>query len=461
MSGPARLTPLESVFVQLEGVRTPMHMASIGLFEGEALRDTEGELRLADLRALISSRLSLVPKLRQRPQPGVLPEAPLVWTDDPHFDVANHVVQQRLGPPGTESDLLALCGQILAAPLNQNQPLWELRFVDGLENGRVAVIEKLHHSMADGIAAAELAMVLLNLSPEPEPDPVDDTSVWRATEPRPALFGATSDVLRLAEIPLRCLGWGAWTALHPFRRSRTLITKATAMASVVRGGLIAPHSLLNGGIGPERAFHVLRLSLNEVREVAHAHGTTVNDVVLTVVSQGLHRLMAKDGTLDQGAEVQALVPVSLSADPAGRDLGNRVSALFVRLPVGRDDPLSALGTVASLSKDHKKQHQEIGGGRHVAPARTCAAVRLRPFGEMAAAPAFFQRDRHERPWSTRPPLHAGCPNDRGISRRSSGGKSEHRGGCPLIPRPNQFGHPVRSWRLPRCRPVLRGSAGGL
>ena len=338
-----------------------MHMASIGLFEGEALRDTEGELRLADLRALISSRLSLVPKLRQRPQPGVLPEAPLVWTDDPHFDVANHVVQQRLGPPGTESDLLALCGQILAAPLNQNQPLWELRFVDGLENGRVAVIEKLHHSMADGIAAAELAMVLLNLSPEPEPDPVDDTSVWRATEPRPALFGATSDVLRLAEIPLRCLGWGAWTALHPFRRSRTLITKATAMASVVRGGLIAPHSLLNGGIGPERAFHVLRLSLNEVREVAHAHGTTVNDVVLTVVSQGLHRLMAKDGTLDQGAEVQALVPVSLSADPAGRDLGNRVSALFVRLPVGRDDPLSALGTVASLSKDHKKQHQELAG----------------------------------------------------------------------------------------------------
>ena len=208
-----------------------MHMASIAIFEGEALRDAEGELRLAELRELIASRLSLVPKLRQLPKAAVLHEAPLVWTDDPGFDVADHVVLRRLRSPGTESQLLTLCGELLAAPLSRNRPLWELTFVDGLENGRIALIEKLHHSMADGIAAAELATVLLDLTPEPRS--VHATQ-WQVDDPRRGLSGAASDLLRLAEIPLRCLAWGGWTALHPARRSRAWITKATAMTSVLR-----------------------------------------------------------------------------------------------------------------------------------------------------------------------------------------------------------------------------------
>ena len=302
LTGETRLAPLDSVFLQLEDERIPMHRGSIAIFEGKALRDAEGELRLAELRELIASRLSLVPKLRQLPKAAVLHEAPLVWTDDPCFDVANHVVLRRLRSPGSESQLLTLCGGLLAVQLSRNRPLWELTFVDGLENGCIAVIEKLHHSMADGIAAAELATVLLDLSPEPRSV---HATPWRIDDPQRGLSGAASDLLRLAEIPLRGLAWCGWTALHQVRRSRAWMTKTTAMTSVLRAGLIAPQSGLNARTGLRRDLQIVRLDLSEIRQIAHAKGATVNDVVLTLVCQGLHRLMAKDGVLDSSAEVQA------------------------------------------------------------------------------------------------------------------------------------------------------------
>jgi diacylglycerol O-acyltransferase / wax synthase len=356
--GERRLAPLDSLFLQLESEQTPMHMASIALFEGAPLRDAKGEVRLVELQELISSRLSLVPKLRQRPHAAALHEAPLIWTDDPCFDITDHVVLQQLSPPGTEAELLTLCGQVLAKPLPRNRPLWSLIFVDGLDDGRIALIEKLHHSMADGIAAAELATVLLDLSPEPCAPP--ESSPWRIGDPPRGLSGAASDLIRLAEIPLRCVAWGAWTTLHPVRRSRTLMTKAVAMMSVLRTGLIAPRSDLNARTSSGRETHFVRLNLEEIRDIAHAQDATVNDVVLTLVSQGFHSLMTKGGSVHPCAEVQALVPVGLHAGP-GRGLGNHVSAFLVRLPAGTNDPVANLATIASASKEHKRQHQELAG----------------------------------------------------------------------------------------------------
>lgn len=359
MTDEAPLGPLDSLFLQLEADGMPMHMASIAIFEGPPLRDPKDQLRLRELQGLVAGRLSLVPKLRQRPQPGALPEAPPVWTDDPRFDIANHVVQRRLNSPGAQSDLWELCGHVLAEPLNPDRPLWELIFVDGLEDGRVALIEKLHHSMADGIAAAELATVLLDVSPES--GVADDIVSWQGSDPTPLWRGAFRDLRRLAEVPLHCAAWGAQSVLHPIRRSRSLIAEVTALTSVLQGGLIAPHSTLNGELGARREVHVVHLDLNEIRHVAHEHGATVNDMILTLVCCGLRLLMEKDGELlDPCATVQALVPVGLDAGP-DRALGNRVSALLARLPVGRDDPVAMLGIIARGSKAHKLQHQELAG----------------------------------------------------------------------------------------------------
>jgi diacylglycerol O-acyltransferase / wax synthase len=359
VTGEGRLAPIDSMFLKLEDRGYPMHMASIARFEGGPLRDGRGDLRLDELRALISSRLPLVSKLRQLPSPGVLPEAPPAWTDDTAFDIANHVIERRIPRPSTEADLLALCGEILAAPLPRDKPLWQLIFIDGLEDGDIAVVEKLHHSMADGIAAAELAIVLLDASPEPHP--IENASAaWRPDTPAPVVYGAAHDLLRAGDLSLRCAAWGLWTVLHPVRRSRVWITKVNALASVVRGGLIAPHSTPTGDIGPERGVHVIRLDLEEVRHIAHAHGATINDLVLTLVSHGLHCLLTSRNDLDPETAVQALVPVGLEAGP-GRGIANRVSAFFVRLPVGTSDPRTSLDAIAAVSKDHKEQHQELAG----------------------------------------------------------------------------------------------------
>src|SRR6516165_10203403 len=142
MTATRTLSPFEAVFLHIESVRTPMHMASLALFEGGPLTDEHGNLRMDDIRQLISSRMELVPKLRQRPRAGFLNQAPPRWHDDSSFDIANHVVERRLRDPGSEGQLMDLCGNVLSVPLDRSRPLWELCFVTGLRDGRVALIER-------------------------------------------------------------------------------------------------------------------------------------------------------------------------------------------------------------------------------------------------------------------------------------------------------------------------------
>jgi diacylglycerol O-acyltransferase / wax synthase len=359
MSTMKPLSPLEAVFLHIESERSPMHMASLALFEGAPLTDDNGDLRVDDVRHLISSRLDLVPKLRQRPHPGLLNEAPLRWNDDPGFDIANHVTESRLPNPGTEEQLLGLCGELLSVPLDRSRPLWELTFVTGLEDDRVALIERLHHSMADGLAAAELATVLLDLSPHPAE--ADQPTPWHPAAPASAMEATFRDLVELAGIGLRVPAWIGWSALHPIRRAASLQRTATAFASWLRGGIIAPRSPLNLDISASRAFHVVRIDLDEVKAVAHAHGAKVNDVVLTVVAGGLRPLLwGRGGDLPE--DFLAVVPVDMAGDVT-RDMDNQVSTLFVRLPLDKEDPVECLGIISDETRALKAQHQEAAFAR--------------------------------------------------------------------------------------------------
>ena len=348
------LSPLEAVFLHIETERTPMHMASLALFEAGPLTNERGNLQLDDIRRLISSRLHLVPKLRRRPRAGLLGQAPLRWQDDPAFDIANHVVERRVPEPGTEAELLDFCGQLLATPLDRSRPLWEFCFVTGVDGGRVALMERLHHSMADGLAAAELATVLLDLSPDwPE---LSAHEPWHPAPPVPAVEAALQDLVELATIGIRVPAWYGWTALHPLRRAASVQRTATAFASWLRGGISAPRSPLNMHISASRAFHVVRLDLGDVQAVARAHGAKVNDVVLTVVAGGLRPLLWGDGQTPPENFV-VVVPVDVAGD-GDRTLDNQVSTLFVHLPLDQDEPADCLRLVAEETRAVKDLHQE-------------------------------------------------------------------------------------------------------
>jgi WS/DGAT/MGAT family acyltransferase len=350
------LTPLDSWFLHLEAIGTPMHMASIGIFERQPLEDEHGELRLDDLRQLISSRLHLVPKLRQRAHPGLLHEAPPTWNDDPSFDITEHVRHERLPAPGTEAQLLNLCSELLAEPLDYSRPLWELTFVTGLQDGTIAVIEKLHHAIADGIAAAELAMILLDSSPVVSP--LNESKPWTPRPPDSAIGLASRDLRRLAEIPLRVPVWLGRGVVHPVLRTRAVLRAVRSSTVLWPARLFAPATSLNRPNGPRREVRLIRMNLHEVRDAAHRHGATINDVVLAIVSGGLHALLSARGELANASQLQALVPVGLGVG-AERGIGNEVSALFVKLPVHDDDPVTALAAIASATAAQKGSHMEL------------------------------------------------------------------------------------------------------
>lgn len=355
MTSEVALQPLDAAFLQIESERTPMHMGSVGIFDGAALYDEDGRLRIDDIRRLIASRLTLVPKLRQVVSTGLLGEAPPVWIDDPDFDVCAHVRACQLPAPGSDVELRALCAEMLAVPLDRSRPMWDLTFVEGLAEHRVAVIERLHHSMADGLAAAELAIVLLDLSPSPHE--VDDDGAWVPEPPFPVWRAAANDLLRLGGVWVRATSWGARSVAHPVRAVRHAAQLARAISTLITPKIVAPTSSLTTPITASRAVDFVRLSLGDVRAVADAFGTTINDVLLPVVAGGLHRLLEGRGELTEASELQALVPVGL-ANPGG-GLANTVSALFVRLPIGERDPIRVLERVAQEVSADKRRHQAL------------------------------------------------------------------------------------------------------
>ena len=333
-----------------------MHIASVGIFDGRPFYDADGRFRIDDVRALIASRLELVPKLRQRACEGLLGEAPPVWVDDPNFVISRHVGVRQLPPPGTELELCDLCAELMAVRLEPTRPLWELTFVEGLTEGRVALIEKLHHSMADGLAASELATVLLDLTPVP-PQP-EEVRPWRPDASLPAWRAALDDLLRFADLPVRWARWSGQSMLHPIRRTREAAELVGAVSTLATAKIFAPRSSLNSAITQSRSVTFVRLPFAEVQDVARSFEVTINDVLLTLVAGGLRDLLMHRNELTENAELQVLVPVGeVSAESRG--LANNVSALFVRLPIGTDDPVTVLKTVSAEVGRDKHRHQAL------------------------------------------------------------------------------------------------------
>jgi len=179
-----RLSVQDAGFLYLEHAGLPQHVAILAVAEGRPLDDPDGRLRVDAIRQELAGRLQLVPRLRQRVLwPRVGQGLPL-WVDDPAFDLANHVRAVQVPAPGGERELLGLCDELCLRLLDRARPLWELWLVAGLANGRVGLVLKLHHSLADGLAAVQLAGLLLDgtaNAPNPTPPP------W---QPRPAPSGS-------------------------------------------------------------------------------------------------------------------------------------------------------------------------------------------------------------------------------------------------------------------------------
>ena len=303
-----RISPLDMSNLRVEERGMPMHVTALAFLD-------ERELRLDEIRRYVEERIRDVPRLHQvlvRPGRHRTPR----WREDHTFDIARHVRTRRLPPPGDEAALLQVCSELNAPPLDRGRPLWELWLLDGLEDGRVALLVRLHHVVADGAAALELFSSLF----EPAPSRPVRTSAGGA-------------------------GRDGWTA--GFQASAAaglmLARRGWALARLGR----APALSWNRPVGGRRVHLLVRGDLARARDTAHAHGGTINDVLLAAVAGGAHRLLESRGELVPGLDLHVSVPASIRRP--GESGGNRVGIRVVSVPVSDPDPASRLTTIASLN----------------------------------------------------------------------------------------------------------------
>jgi len=355
-----RLNPLDVSFLYLEGPRTPMHVGGLAVFEPPS----DG-FDYDKFVGLIEHRISLVPRYRQKIKsvPGHL--ANPVWVDDSDFDLAYHVRRSALPRPGSDEQLRELVARVQSRALDRNRPLWEMYLVEGLAGGRLAVIQKTHHAMVDGISAVDIGQVILDVTPVPREISED---LWM---PRPEpgaaglLFDAVSEIVRRPTAVADTLR----IAMADARNAAASIS--TAVAGVLSAARVAarpaPDSPLNVAIGAQRRFAVARTELEDYKKVRKLGGGTVNDVVLATVAGAIRGWMLSRGeSVMPSSTVRAMVPVSVRGDSESGTSGNRVSSYLVDLPVGEPNPTVRLSQVSYAMKAHKESGQSVGAEALVA-----------------------------------------------------------------------------------------------
>lgn len=351
-----RLSSLDAAFLELEDsdAAAHMHIGAVLVFEPRP----EGPPGLAELRREIERRIHVLPRYRSRlTATRVGPLRRPAWEPDPDFAIADHVRRAALPAPGGEEELTDWCGQYWSTRLDRSRPLWEVVLLEGLEDGRWALATKTHHALADGVASVGVTQVLLDASRAGSRQLAPTTSAEGDGGSGAGLVDRLGEVVR----------GGAELFSHP----RRLVGDARSAAElIIREELSpAPSTTLNVAIGPRRNYTLARARLSDLKAVKNALGGTVNDVVLAAAAGGLRRLLDGRGDALPPSGLRAMVPVNLRNGGNGAgELGNRVSSLFVHLPVSEPDPVRRYLVTAGETAELKADGQARSGAELLALA---------------------------------------------------------------------------------------------
>ena len=347
------MSPLDASFLHIEDAVTHMHIGSVGIFEGPA--PGPGEVRSA-----IAGRLPLVPRYRQKVRFVPLALGRPTWVDDPHFNLDYHVRRTGLPAPGGDEELRNLVGRVMSQQLDRSKPLWEMWIVEGLDDGRWALISKTHHCMVDGVSATDLLSVILSNERDPESA---DADAWApGSEPNSAALVAHSLAGRAAS-PYEATRTVLSAVRGPRRVARQTFDTARGLANMRPLLNTNAASSLNGPIGPHRRWDWARARLSEVKRIRAAHDATINDVVLAAITHGFRGLLLSRGESVEGRVIRSLVPVSVRADDEHGTYNNKVSAMFAELPVEIGDPVQRLQSLHEQMQHLKRSGQAVAAER--------------------------------------------------------------------------------------------------
>jgi diacylglycerol O-acyltransferase len=347
-----RLSALDVSFLTNESSSSHMHVGGILIFEGPPPS-------YEDLVEHVSSRLHLVPRFRQKLAYPPVPTGRPFWVDDPAFNLEYHVRHSALPAPGSEEQLRKMASRVFSQQLDRTKPLWELWLVQGLTRKRFALVTKTHHALVDGVSGVDIATVLFDLKPVPEPADADHDWV-----PDPEPSSATllaKDAEGLLRTPIRVLRRLEQAVEHPGAAVQQLGEAAEGVGEIGWAFVnAAPKVPLNVEIGSHRRYAWVRSDLAQFKKVKDALGGTVNDVVLAVVAGALRSWLHGRGIRTEGLELRAQVPVSIRAQDERGQLGNKLAVMRAPLPVYIEDPVARLETVTRAMQGLKQSKQALG-----------------------------------------------------------------------------------------------------
>jgi WS/DGAT/MGAT family acyltransferase len=353
---PDRLSPLDTSFLEIEEQDEASHMHIGWAMVFDPMPDG-GAPSAEEVCEQIDGRLVALPRFRARlssPRTGGLTRPR--WIADDRFDVVDHVRRVVLPAPGGDRELHDWLGDYWSHRLDRSRPLWELVLVEGMANGRWALVTKTHHCLVDGMSGVDVTNLLLDATPVPPASDASDDPPY--TGGHVELPSELQIVASTAMLPLSVARAGANVLAHPGEAVR----RARGVGElVVRDELVgAPHTSLNVPIGGSRRFAVARADLGELKAIRHRLGGSFNDVVLAVVTGALRRFLLQRGERLPARPLRAMVPVSVRGAGDDGALGNHVSSLFVDLPVAIDDPARRYARVVETAEALKAGAQAIG-----------------------------------------------------------------------------------------------------
>ncbi|MEP7089694.1 MAG: wax ester/triacylglycerol synthase family O-acyltransferase [Nocardioidaceae bacterium] len=379
-----RLRAEDLAFLVAESASTPMHSATLEVFE------PGGDFDYGRLLGLVADRIAFVPRYRQRIRsvPGRL--ANPVWVDDEDFDLAYHVRRSALPRPGSMDQLRDLTARIMSRRLDRNRPLWEMYLIEGLDGGRFAILAKSHQILVDGVATIDLGQVILDVDPGPH----ERVHVaWHPHHPpsQPALaLGALRDSLRDPRLALTT--WG--DNLGALARTAGAVGgRLSDVAGALTNRRPTPETPISATLSEQRRFMSVKTSLEDYRRVRSFHGGTVNDVILATVTGAMRTwLMTRAESVHGSRSLRALVPMSvMDTDLEPTSLGSQVTGHLLNLPIGESSPVVRLHQVSYALKAHKETGRAVAADRlagvagfapttfHALGARVAAAQARRGF----------------------------------------------------------------------------------
>jgi diacylglycerol O-acyltransferase len=347
-----RLSSVDAGFLHMEEDGAHMHIGALGVFEGPPPS-------IESFRAHIDARLPRLPRYRQRIQEMPMGTGRPLWVEDTAFRLDFHVRHTALPAPGTQRELLNLVDRVIGQRLDRTKPLWELWLVEGMSDGRWAIISKTHHAMVDGVSGVDLMTVLFDIEREVSDEP---PPAW-APQPTPGTVDLLSaGVQGLVKNVLDLSARGVGMALHPREAVTSTVGAVTALAETAKPLInAAPKTPLNKKPGPHRRTAIVDTKLTDYKLVkASSGGATVNDIVLTAVAGALGRFLADRGMDTDDLELKACVPVSVRTDAKKGALGNEITIMTAPLPVGLRDPKARLAFVRAAMADLKSSRQAEG-----------------------------------------------------------------------------------------------------